>query len=122
LAQSENAIHKPSPGKRMESIQKRGSYWHAQAHNMQYLPQSRTFDTKSKAWVRAIGSEMDRGIFLDRSEAERTSLREVLDRYVREIVAKKSRPYKEQWRILRRKAHPLPAVRIPSNSNQSAGL
>lgn len=47
----------------------------------------RTFDLKADAevWARVIESEMDRGVFVSRAEAERTTLREALDRYEQEV-------------------------------------
>lgn len=93
----------------MATFQKRGNYWRAQIRNKQYPPQSRTFDTKAQAetWARSIEAEMDRGIFLDHSEAERTTLKEALERYWIEISSQKRHPYQEHRRILRWQAHPL---------------
>jgi integrase len=42
---------------------------------------------------------MDRGIFRSLAEAEKTTLHEALDRYFREIGAKKRHPYQEQQRV-----------------------
>jgi len=93
----------------MATIQKRGQYWRVQIRKKQYPPQSRTFDTKlqAEAWARAIESEMDRGIFFDRSEAERTTLHEALDRYFREVSSLKKHPHQEEQRIRRWQKHPL---------------
>ena len=48
----------------------------------------KTFETKSEAekWSREIESEMDRGVFVSRSEAEGTTLKEALDRYIEEYL------------------------------------
>jgi len=75
----------------MASISKRGLFWRAQIRTKGYPSQSRTFDTRAAAekWARLVESEMDRGIFIDRSEAERTSLSDALDRYGREITPSK---------------------------------
>lgn len=53
-----------------------------------YKPQFGSFAQKSEAvaWARQLESEMDRGVFVSRQEAERTTLGELLDRYEREIT------------------------------------
>lgn len=89
----------------MASITKRkdSSYWRAQVRRQGYEPLSRTFDTKlqAEAWARHVENEMDRGIFVDRTEAERTTLAEALLRYQREIVPTKRHPAQERQRIAR---------------------
>jgi hypothetical protein len=54
--------------------------WYVQIRKRRYLHQTRTFDTKAEslAWATAIGSEMVRGVFISRAEAEDTTLGEVL--------------------------------------------
>ena len=65
--------------------------WQAHIRRRGYSAQVRTFDSKAKAeaWTRKIESEMDRGEFVSRTEAESTSLSEALERYGREVSAKK---------------------------------
>ena len=93
----------------MASITKRGNFWRGQIIRRGYPPQFRTFDTRQEAdaWARATEAEMDRGIFVSRTESERTTLKEALDRYWTEIASKKSHPQQEKQRIERWKAHGL---------------
>lgn len=95
----------------MASITKRKdtNYWRAQVRRQGYEPISRTFDTKAQAeaWARHLESEMDRGVYVDRSEAERTTLAEALRRYEREIVPTKRHPAQEKQRIARWLDYPL---------------
>jgi len=61
----------------MATIRNRGEYqWEAQIRRKGYPAQRKTFETKSdaQAWARMIESEIDRGIFVSRVEAERTAL------------------------------------------------
>ncbi|AOK41833.1 site-specific integrase [Burkholderia vietnamiensis] len=85
----------------MASITKRGRFWRAQIIRKGYPPQYRTFDTQAEAeaWARLYESEMDRGVFQSRTEAERTTLAEALDRYWREIASLKRHPRQERYRI-----------------------
>lgn len=77
----------------MAAITKRGPYqWRAQVRRHGYPAQSKTFNTKAEAeaWAKMIESEMARGVWVSRSEAEATTLYEALKRYEEEIsLAKK---------------------------------
>lgn len=93
----------------MASIAKRGNYWRAQVRMKGQQPISRTFDTKADAdkWARHIESEMDRGIFFDRTEAEKTTLSEALDRYESEVISRKQYPEQELQRVSHWRKQPL---------------
>jgi integrase len=93
----------------MAYIKQRGAYWRAEVRRKGYKPIYRTFDTQKQAeqWARRLESEMDAGLFFDRTEAEKTTLKEALKRYQREIVPTKSHPYQENRRIERWLKHDL---------------
>jgi integrase len=94
----------------MATIRKRGDYqWQAIIRRRGYPEQSNTFNTKAEAlaWTNAIESEMARGVFLSRSEGERTTLTEALDRYWSEVASQKKYPEKEEGFIRRWKEHAL---------------
>ena len=61
--------------------------WHVQIRRKGYPVQTRTFDLRAEAdkWARQIESEMDRGLYIDRGEAEKNTLYDILDRYAREV-------------------------------------
>lgn len=65
----------------MAYISQRGAYWRAEIRRRGYKPVYRTFDTKQQAqqWARRLEGEMDSGQYYDRSESERTTLREALE-------------------------------------------
>ncbi|EHR70851.1 hypothetical protein BurJ1DRAFT_2007 [Burkholderiales bacterium JOSHI_001] len=65
----------------MPTVTKRGKYWRAQVRRLGFPPQSKRFDTnaKAEAWARVTDSELDRGIFESRAEAERTTHGEALE-------------------------------------------
>ncbi|ARL03786.1 site-specific integrase [Burkholderia pseudomallei] len=76
----------------MATITKRGPYqWRAQVRRHGYPAQSKTFNTKAEAeaWAKMIESEMSRGVWVSRSEAEATTLYEALKRYEEEISLSK---------------------------------
>ena len=94
----------------MASITKRKTgTWQAQVRRRGYEGLSRSFDSKgdAEAWARRVEREMDRGVYIDRTESERTTLAEALERYRREIVPGNRHPYQENQRINRWLDYPL---------------
>ena len=80
----------------MASYRKRGDYqWQVRISKKGYPPQTKTFETKSDAekWAREIESEMDKGRFVSRVEADNTTLHDALKRYLRDIT-----PHKKGWK------------------------
>ncbi|AGK46333.1 phage integrase family protein [Burkholderia thailandensis MSMB121] len=87
----------------MASITRRGDLqWQARVRRKGYPVQIKTFNTRAEAeaWARLIESEIDRGVFVSRAEAESTTLTEALDRYDREIAASK-KGYVQEASLLR---------------------
>jgi integrase len=76
----------------MGTITKRGDLqWQAKVRRKGSPPQSRTFMYKEDAekWVRAIERELETTGFVDRREAEKNTLAEVLKRYKQDITPSK---------------------------------
>lgn len=103
----------------MAAINKRGPYqWRAQIRRRGFPPVSKTFTTKAEAeaWVQMNESEMSRGIWVSKKEAETTTLHDALDRYEREITpGKKSamgeRSFLRMWRATALAKLPLAGIR-----------
>ena len=86
----------------MASIRKRSEgQWEVRVRRRGYALACQTFATRrdAEAWAAVTESEMVRGVHVDRSEAERTSLKEVLVRYELEILPRKKENtrYKEGY-------------------------
>ncbi len=66
--------------------------WQAQIIRLGFKPQYHTFDTKgeAEAWARRAESEMDAGAWQDRTEGDRTSLADALQRYRLEVTPRKA--------------------------------
>ena len=64
----------------MATLEKRGDYWRVKIRRNGFPVQTRSFDTKAVAerWARDIENEMDKGVFFDRTESEKNTLRDVL--------------------------------------------
>ncbi|MBF8764158.1 site-specific integrase [Pseudomonas putida] len=89
--------------------QRPGGAWRAKIRRKGYPSLSATFDTKAEAqrWAAEIEGDMSRARFVDMREAERTTLAEALDRYVREISASKKGAKQENTRANKWKKHAL---------------
>ena len=94
----------------MATYRKRKSgHWQAQVRRKGYPAQSKSFPTRAAAikWVRSIEYEMDQGLFVSRSEAEITTVAELLERYLRERTVRKKGAGPESCRIRALLRHPL---------------
>lgn len=97
----------------MASIRKRSrsakGQWQAQVRKKGYPLQTMTFDTRvaAEAWARAVEVEMDQGRFVPRVEAETTTLKELLERYLEEVTPLKKGAAAETARIRAQLRHPM---------------
>ncbi|MCO8591151.1 site-specific integrase [Burkholderia multivorans] len=71
----------------MATINKRDGKWQCQVRKTGFPSRTRTFTSRADAteWGRMVEAEMDRGLFVSRDEAERTTIADLLDRYIREV-------------------------------------
>ena len=70
-------------------------------------PVAKSFKTKSEAarFARLLESEIDRGVFVDRSEAQRSTLGELIDRYLAEVTPLKKSARQDAQRMNALKRH-----------------
>jgi integrase len=75
--------------------------WQAVVKRKGFATQRRTFNTKKEAerWARDAEADMDRGTFVDRREAEETSLAQVIERYRLEVMPKNKGAKQESYRL-----------------------
>ncbi len=76
----------------MATIRKRGEYqWQAIVKRKGHPLVSKTWNTRreAEAWARQVESEIDRGIFISRAEAEKTTVADLIERYRLEELPKK---------------------------------
>ncbi|MDB5781683.1 site-specific integrase [Caballeronia mineralivorans] len=104
----------------MAGIWKRGKYWRAEIRRGGYPHQWRTFDTKidAEAWARRIESEMDRGTFVDRTEAERNTFGDLLQRYAEEVSPQKKGEAEEVLRIRKISLDPIANYKVAALSGK----
>jgi integrase len=85
--------------------QRNSGWWQAKIRRKGCPQQSKTFQFKSdaEAWARDIENKMDRGIFQDRSAAEKTLLGDLIDNFITDYAEKpenykQREDKKEAWR------------------------
>lgn len=94
----------------MASIINRGPFqYQAIIRRKGYPSVTKTFESKRDAedWAKVTEAEMVRGVFVSRTEAERTTLGELLERYLGEVTPSKKGWREEKSRIQRFMKHPL---------------
>ena len=91
----------------MATIRKRDGRWRVQVRKRGNPPQSKSFESRAQAhaWARQVEAQIDRGVFVDTSRAERTTMTELLDRYLREVTPAKASARREALRIALLKRH-----------------
>lgn len=72
----------------MASFRQRSGKWQARVIRDGYPDQTKTFESKADAekWARSLESEIDRGQFVNLNEAQRTTLGDVIARYLAEVT------------------------------------
>lgn len=75
--------------------------WQAKVRRKGYPAQTKTFLNKAdaKTWAATVESEMGRGVFHARAEAERTTLADAFDRYEREVTPTKRSGAMEHYKL-----------------------
>lgn len=94
----------------MATFTNRGNLqWRAQIRRKGYPVTSKTFESKADAqkWARQVENEMDKGIFVSRTEAENTTLGEAIDRFKSEYIPRLSHSKREQDRATAIAKRPL---------------
>jgi len=72
----------------MPTIRKRGNRYHVQVRKKGQSPLTKSFSKKADAltWAKTVESEMERGMFLDTTQAQQQTVAEVVERYREEIL------------------------------------
>jgi integrase len=85
----------------MAQIRKRATKWQARIRIKGQPSVEKSFITKAdaEAWAKLTESEMIRGVYIKRTDAERTTLSEALDRYEAEVTPTKRGAAIERFRL-----------------------
>jgi len=72
----------------MASFRYRINQWQARVRRKGFPDETKSFTTRQDAekWARSIESNMDKGLFVDTNEAQRNTLRDLIERYLIEVT------------------------------------
>lgn len=72
----------------MASFRQHGNRWQARVRRQGHPDITKSFQTRQDAekWARSVESEIDKGQFVNVNEAQRTTLGEVIERYLVEVT------------------------------------
>lgn len=104
----------------MPTLEKRGEYWRVKIRRIGFPNQTRSFDTKAQAqrWSRDLERDMDRGFFVDRTEFEKNSRRDLIERYVREVTPTKRGAGPESSRLNAMMLRPIGEINVAALSSK----
>jgi integrase len=93
----------------MATIRKRGDKWQARIQIKGVVQLAKTFRVKAdaEAWAKVNESEIIRGTYISTTDSERTTLKEALERYEKEVTPNKRSAAIELYRTKAWKAHKL---------------
>lgn len=85
----------------MATVRKRGAKWQARIRIKGQAPVEKSFPNRADAekWAKITESEMIRGMYIRRTEAERMTLEDALKDYASQITPKKRSADNEKYRI-----------------------
>lgn len=98
----------------MATIRQRGNRVEVQIRRKGWPTVSETFPDKTSAreWATVIEAEMVRGVFMDRSEAERNTLGDLFDRYLRDVSGSKKGASSESYRLQALQRDPISQYKV----------
>jgi integrase len=104
----------------MPTLEKCGEYWRVKIRRKGFPNQTRSFDTKAQAqrWARDLERDMDRGFFVDRTESEKNSLRDLIERYAREVTPTKRGAGPEFSRLNAMMLRPIGEIKVAALSSK----
>jgi len=93
----------------MASFRLRGKRWQARITRKGHPTEVRSFLTRQDAerWARSVEIDMDRGAFISSDEAQRTTLAEIIERYMREVIPSMKGAKDDLIRLAAIRRHPL---------------
>jgi integrase len=101
------------------TIEKRSTYWRVKVRRKGYPEQTRSFDTRTTAekWARDIERDIDRNLFVDRTEADKNTLRNIIARYLKEVTPTKRGADAEGFCLRAVMRHPIAEIKMSALSS-----
>lgn len=104
----------------MAQIEKRNNSWRVRIRRFGFPDATKTFKTHAMAerWSRQTETEMDKGNYLDQSEADKTLFVDILKRYASEVTPLKRGQASEIIRLKAMSHHPICKLRVSAITSQ----
>jgi integrase len=85
----------------MASIRNRGGKWQARITRQGHSPISKSFQTKQDAerWARQVEADIDKGSYTNVALAERTLLKDIIERYIQEVTLQTRSMKEDRYRL-----------------------
>ncbi len=96
----------------MASFRLRGTRWQARVQRNGFPPEVQTFVTRQDAekWARSIEVDMDRGLYISSSEAQRTTMAFLIDKYCREVLPRMKGEKEDRIRLMAIRRHKICSI------------
>ena len=107
----------------MASFRQRGQTWQVQVRRAGFPVESRSFATRHEGerWARAIEVDMDRGAYVSLTEAQKTTLGDLIERYMAEVTPTMKSARDDRIRLAAMQRHKLCQLNTAAlNSTQIA--
>ena len=104
----------------MATIRQRGTQFEVQIRRKGWPTLSKSFPDKvaARGWISVIESELVRGVFIDRTEAEKNTLGDLLGRYLTEVSEGKKGAQSERYRIASMLRDPIAQYKVAGLSGK----
>ena len=85
----------------MASFRNRSNQWQARIRRKGYPDETKSFTTRQDAekWARSVESDIDKGQFINVNEAQRTTLGDLINRYLVEVTPLMKGAYEDTIRL-----------------------
>ena len=104
----------------MATFRQRGNNWEARIRREGWPALCKSFNSKAdaRAWATVIESEIERGVFIDRTEAEKNTLGDLFQRYLTEISSQKKGHDVERYRLISLQRDPIAKFKVAGLSGK----
>ena len=104
----------------MATIRQRGNNWEARIRREGWPELCKSFNSKTaaRAWATVIESEIERGVFINRTEAEKNTLGDLFQRYLTEVSSHKKGHDVERYRLISLQRDPIAKFKVAGLSGK----
>ena len=98
----------------MASIRARSNKWQARIIRKGHPTIAKTFLTRQDAekWARSLEIEIDRGTYINKSYAEKTQFKEILQKYLNDVAPQMRSADSQAIRVRKLMKHPIAEVNM----------